>query len=864
MAIKYRFRKRHLIYAVLVAGIMITLWNSVSFTDHVMTPDRTDQISDAGTFAYDLPLDPASPWPKFRNNGLQNGRSQVLPQLSGFKPWMFKTGKGIFSSPVVDAQGTVYIGSADRHFYAIDEKGGLKWKVLTGEIIDSSALLDNRGRVFVGSGDAHVYAFERDSGRQLWQFRAHTPQEVTREFDIKTYNLDWFEGNIAMLRDGSILAPNDNYLIYRLDPETGEKKGQYLLNEMGWSLPAVNPRTGRLFTGSNFMALKNVFSFDVETGKTIWTDGGFGTNAASALLTSSHENGAVVIGGYDGILRAFSQKDGYEIWTFGTRDHIYASPAQLADGTLIQPSTDGTVYALDPETGRPVWEYDTKEPIRSSPAVDGLGRIYFGSGEGRLYCLNPNGTLRWAYQLIDDVRNDINSSPALGPRGIYIAGENGGIFFVPYDWPLSPEGKTDPKTLRFQGEDLPPQGTFLFHTASFGGLTLTPPGEIDANQPLCFTLIVRENGDTVKSAIDRDSVKVDFIKGAPGRIDTSANAQFLTLVPQEYWTGPEGGSIRIRIQGRFKSNLKRVGLKFFWGKTAGEFDQTVEVFVRPRQGRTFPYKVPNRPGEPASVIEISRLAPANPSILPSYNQIGYDSLHYILGAVEGDKNSAILWGVGGRLTGSENKTRIAPDLEVRFPMMLTYDRGLVTLYNYDGILLDMNGSWDMPIEFFRISGRVDPETGKAGSHAAVNAVVACDEIEFYGNFLKLLGMSEFDTGRMFIFGGADYSLFNSGTTRGPDVDTTVDFSSSKRTVSAGLTGKVPGKQDHVYSILLVDTRTNRPVPIKYIDNTKVVTDGNGRVTRVDLSLEGSDFKGRARVYYMVDTYPAARGEIEVD
>ena len=71
------------------------------------------------------------------------------------------------------------------------------------------------------------------------------------------------------------------------------------------------------------------------------------------------------------------------------------------------------------------------------------------------------------------------------------------------------------------------------------------------------------------------------------------------------------------------------------------------------------------------------------------------------------------------------------------------------------------------------------------------------------------------------------------------------------------------KKDHVYSILLVSEKTGSPVSAKYIDATKVQSDDKGIVTGVTLSLEENDFTGRARVYYMVDTYPAAKGLVTV-
>src|SRR3954451_14571427 len=83
------------------------------------------------------PLQPGSPWPKFRANLKQDGRSAIHPHASDAQPWAFATGKGIFSNPVVDKNGTVFVGSADRYFYALGADGSLNWKVLTGEVIDS-------------------------------------------------------------------------------------------------------------------------------------------------------------------------------------------------------------------------------------------------------------------------------------------------------------------------------------------------------------------------------------------------------------------------------------------------------------------------------------------------------------------------------------------------------------------------------------------------------------------------------------------------------------------------------------------------------------------------------------------------------
>jgi len=866
----YKFKKRHILYAILAILIILVGYFTITridFAKHNMNPEPAQVSATAKGFtnpvySYDIPLDKTSPWPKFRCNSIQTGRSEVLPEKSNLNPWVFHTSKGIFSSPVIDSDGTVYIGSGDHYLYAIDKTGRLKWKYLTGEIIDSSALLDDKGRIYVGSGDAYVYALNRSNGKLLWKFKAHTPQEVTEKFGVKTYNLNWFEGNIAMLADGSILAPNDNYLIYRINRDTGEIITQYLINEMGWSLPAVNVKTDRIITGSNFMALKNVFCFDTKTGKELWTNGGLGTNAASVMLTSNDASGAAIVGGFDGILRAFSQNDGKQIWKFNARDHIYSSPSQLKDGTIIQASTDGTVYAINPQDGKLKWAYDSLEPIRSSTAIDGNDYIYFGAGDGRLYCLTSDGKLRWGYQLVINDRNDMNGSPGLGKQGIYIAGQSGDIFFMPYDYPLTQRGKKDPRTIISKGEDLPDNGAFLLYTTGFGSLQIKTPGKIRANEPMAFTLFVRKNGDTVKSIIDDKSLKVSITGGEKGKTDTSANSQFVTIMPQEMWAGPAGGTLTVNIKGDYKIDPSRFGLKFFGGKTGGTFDKTYTFKVLPRSGGASPYKVPVKTGDPSSIIELSRMAPSTPSMLPSYNQIGYDSLHYILGTVEGNGNNAILWGIGGKLSG-ENKTVINPELQVRFPLMMNYDKGLLTFYNYDGMLLDMNGSWAMPLALFRVATIVNPDNGAGVAPAELNAIAECDKIKFYGNFMKLMGMSDFSTGLMNIYGGINFNLFGSGKITATPGAGKVAFSFSDKTVSAKITGGKLKVNEHVYSLLLVSVETNRPVNAKYIYDTKVEADSNGIVTGVTLSLKENNFKGKARVYYTVNTYPESRGVLEI-
>ena len=72
----------------------------------------------AASAAPRIPLDASSPWPEMRHDSRNTGVSPIVARYHGDRPWAFRTGRGIFSTPVIGGDGTVYVGSADTYFYA--------------------------------------------------------------------------------------------------------------------------------------------------------------------------------------------------------------------------------------------------------------------------------------------------------------------------------------------------------------------------------------------------------------------------------------------------------------------------------------------------------------------------------------------------------------------------------------------------------------------------------------------------------------------------------------------------------------------------------------------------------------------------
>ncbi len=795
---------------------------------------------------YQVSLAPDSPWPKFRHDARQTGLAPLVP-TSGGALWQFPTGKGIFSTPVIGGDGTVYVGSADRHFYAIAPDGTERWSFETGEIIDSSALLDDQGRVIFGSGDGHLYALDATTGDSLWTFQADDPAE--HDAFIR-----WFEGNVAIGRGDDLYVPNDNFYLYSIDRTDGSLRWRFDMPDQTWSLPAVDPDQERIYVGNNNVLPAfgdNLYAIGMD-GKEAWSASIIGTIAASPLFTTS---GKIIVGGFDGYVRSYDQEFGILEWSFGARDHIYASPAEMADGTIIQPAADGTVYALDPETGTELWAFDAREPIRSSPAIDGDGNIYFGSGEGRLFVLGADGTLRWAIQLIDEDRNDLNSSPALGSDAIYLAGENGTVFSIPYDYCLT--ATEDPRCLLGPDEDLPDDGALLLYTTPFGSPVDQPPAEIDANQPLAFSLFVRQGGDTELALIDSDSLVVSATPAADLELQVSGDRKFVTVTPSVAFTGDESGDLELHIEGDYLEEFDRTGLQFQGGQVAGSFSKTFSFHVSAPGPATLPLPVPSQPGDPAGVWELRRLAAPLPTILPSYNQIGFDSLHYLVGVVE----PGLVWVIGGMPVEGTDQVVVDPATGVEFPMEMRYADGLLTLDNDAGFALEVM-AFALELDRFRIAARLD-DTGDAPDAARVVVGAVCADIPMYGGFVRELGFCNPQTDVLNVFGGALLRPHGSGSATAPTGLGTVAFERTDSVVTATLTGSELRADQHVLAVLLVDAATGQPVRRDYSGSTHVVTDDQGRVTSVTITT-GADAPASLRVHLMVDTYPAATATLPVD
>jgi hypothetical protein len=138
----------------------------------------------------------------------------------------------------------------------------------------------------------------------------------------------------------------------------------------------------------------------------------------------------------------------------------------------------------------------------------------------------------------------------------------------------------------------------------------------------------------------------------------------------------------------------------------------------------------------------------------------------------------------------------------------------------------------------------------------LNAVADCDQIANYGPFLKGMGMSEWDTGLMHIYGGADLSLWKGERSMTAEQigDVTLEVGASEAV--ARISGGRIRRSEHAVGLLLVDAQSGLPVSLSYAFVTTVETDASGVVTSVRVRYEPGTLRGPVRAYYLIDTLPA--------
>lgn len=658
------------------------------------------------------PYAAGAPWPCMRADIRNSGCSpllhdlQPLPDTPRLRRW--STGNGIFSTPVIGADETIYVGSADKNFYAFDPlSGSQRWSYPTGECIDSAGCIAADGTVYFASCDAALYGLS-PSGEERWRLNLFGNR---RHFTPST--IFWWEGNVVLGPNRLLYAGNDDFNFYAIEPGQGVRWA-YLTGLHIWSAPAFGA------DGSVFF-----FSFDChgyklerETGRVLWS-----INTGNFVVSSPAlgHDGTVYFGSFDAHVYALDGATGAVRWRTPTAGPIYASPALADDGSVYIGSSDGRLYALDAACGRVRWTFYTGDAVRASASIgpDPEGRapylVYFGSGNGVLYAVDPHGARRWSLSTIAEGAEldspNINASIALGRSGIAAATASGHVFYVPYDHYRTAD---DAAIVRLADDGYPWDGVFLHFMNPGGGMAAAPisaTGQgivVEPSQPISLRLLARRSGRTQTARLETDGLEVTLEPARPFRVKLQPDRVQLNIVPDGGDVDVSEGWVNVRARCRLD------------GGAASTIEARAALRFAPARDTPAIEALSGMP------FRVTHMSVYDPAIVPSFDQIGIASLTMQVRIVHVDAASGrvVAWGVEKfGLAAAGDAVQVAIPRHLFYAFAGTYENGRLVLSARD-CSFELT-AFPVPLDELRLSGTWQGADGpRLGSSLLVELDVA--------------------------------------------------------------------------------------------------------------------------------------------
>jgi outer membrane protein assembly factor BamB len=293
-----------------------------------------------------------SPWPMVKHDPQGTGRSPHKGPKTPNVIWTKDLEYGVFSGPVIDLDGNLYVGTSTwlpydttNYFYSIYPDGTNRWTFYTGETYSTSSgfLIGSDSTIYFGSHGGYVYAINFD-GKLKWKH---------------DYGMSIFSHLMNIDKDSSIYVASADGFLYSIYKHNGAVR---------W----------KVSYDGDFRASSPVFSPD---------------------------GGTIYIAGHDSNLYALNL-DGSLKWRFscGTTSVI---PTVDNEGNIyITTQTDSFgLHSLYPNGElRWVYYFDNYNLNRNTycPSIDKNGNIYFPAiylyGQLIIISVDYDGNFRWEYQ----------------------------------------------------------------------------------------------------------------------------------------------------------------------------------------------------------------------------------------------------------------------------------------------------------------------------------------------------------------------------------------------------------------------------------------------------------------------------------
>lgn len=267
--------------------------------------------------------------------------------------WIVETGGPVYASPVI-SEGSLYIGSTDSVFYAIDAGSGkIQWRYHAGNTIQSSAAVF-KNLVFFESGNRLLAL--NTKGKLKWE-KTLCEGEVRNQLDPWDYH-----HSSPCIHEGIVYIGTEQGILLGFEAKSGE---QVLRSQTLSEQP-------------------------IRTTPVVWRN-------------------LVIFGDWDGVLYASDISTGSLVWKYDTRNdgtypwtNAILGSIQVTDSSIYFAGKSNRLYSLNARTGKPNWHYSspTDQWLIGGPVVHN-GIVYLGSSDQHLFHAidASRGTLLWTVDM---------------------------------------------------------------------------------------------------------------------------------------------------------------------------------------------------------------------------------------------------------------------------------------------------------------------------------------------------------------------------------------------------------------------------------------------------------------------------------
>jgi len=328
----------------------------------------------------------------------------------------------------------------------------------------------------------------------------------------------------------------------------------------------------------------------------------------------------------------------------------------------------------------------------------------------------------------------------------------------------------------------------------------------------------------------------------------------------------------LTVSGRYYTGGWRIGNLSLGGRFAGRFSQDFQFRVNEPALPAFPLKITP---EAATALVWTRLAAPLPTMLPSLNQLGFDYIYWIIGAVEvtppdaAGQGRCVLWAIGAR-QAPNGSLAVDPASDFTLPLSGRYQGSDFILANRR-FKMAITGI-PIPFNLFELRGQLGSDLiVQPGATTFADAKAL--SIPKFGPYLVIAGLANNWWEKLLVAGtyitrpypaGGAANLAPTGITverLGYQLPTSRSDGWVRAVFHLEPGAAYPLSQ-HRPGILLVDPERVEAILLDYHACLLAQADDDGNLHSVRLLIpKGTHLPSRLRAYVMLDVFPFHQQEL---